>query len=254
VISAPHLTSEAARNIHLFFEWAGLAIGAQIYRVQRLRAGQGGFLAPGTFAIVLGCVLGAAIGNELVFWIEWPQLWQDYGHSMEGWLSGQSIVGALVGGLFGVWLAKLLSGIRQPTGDQFILPLIVGTVVGRFGCFLAGLNDTTFGLSTSMPWAIDFGDGIPRHPTQIYDMLFVTLWGGTLLRMRARLAPKPGLAFKLFVAGFLLWRALEERINFVPYEYVDGLSGIQLVCIVALIVYAPLLVHQWRQPVQANAP
>ena len=30
--------------------------------------------------------------------------------------------------------------------------------VGRIGCFLSGLPDGTYGLPSSLPWAIDLGD------------------------------------------------------------------------------------------------
>lgn len=243
-MKAPVLTTDAAHTVHLVLEWAALAAGVQLYRWQRRRAGQGGMLQPGSFAVVVGCVLGAAIGNKLVFWIEWPHLWAQYGHDMQAWARGQSIVGGLLGGLIGVELAKLLAGIRHSTGDQFILPLIAGTVVGRIGCFLAGLNDGTYGVSSSLPWAVDFGDGIPRHPTQVYDMLFVLGWGGLLLHLRSSLAHKPGLAFKFYLAGYLVWRLLVDAIKPVPYEYAGGLSGIQLVCMAALVCYLPLLFRQ----------
>lgn len=206
--------------------------------------GAGRHAAVRLFAVVVGCVLGAAIGNKLVFWIEWPNLWAQYGHDMQAWARGQSIVGGLLGGLIGVELAKLPAGIRHSTGDQFILPLIAGTVVGRIGCFLAGLNDGTYGVSSSLPWAVDFGDGIPRHPTQVYDMIFVLGWGGLLLHLRSSLAHKPGLAFKFYLAGYLVWRLLVDAIKPVPYEYAGGFSGIQLVCMAALVCYLPLLFRQ----------
>lgn len=243
-MKAPVLTPDTAHMVHLLFEWAALAAGVQVYRWQRRRAGQGGMLQPGSFAVVIGCILGAAIGNKLVFWIEWPQLWAEHGASLQAWASGQSIVGGLLGGLIGVELAKKLSGIQHSTGDQFVLPLVAGTIIGRIGCFLAGLNDGTYGVASGLPWAIDFGDGIPRHPTQIYDMLFALIWGGGLLHARPWLQQKSGLAFKFYLAGYLAWRLLVDAIKPVPYQYAGGLSGIQLVCVIALACYLPLLFRQ----------
>ncbi len=232
--------------LHLLFEWAGIACGVQLYRMQRARAGTGGVLAPGTFAVVLGCVLGAAIGNKLVFWIEWPHLWAAHGGQFKLWMSGQSIVGGLLGGLLGVEAAKALTGQRQSTGDLFILPLMVGTVVGRIGCYLAGLRDGTYGDPTALPWGVDFGDGIARHPTQLYDMAFVLAWGALLLSQRRHWARSPGLAFKCYLAGYLLWRFLVDGIKPVPYAYFGLFSGIQLVCLLALSLYLPLLYRQAR--------
>jgi prolipoprotein diacylglyceryltransferase len=164
--------------------------------------------------------------------------------------SGQSIVGGLLGGLLGVETAKKLAGIRRSTGDQFILPLVAGTVVGRIGCFLAGLHDGTYGVPTALPWGVDFGDGVPRHPTQVYDMLFVLGAGALLWRWRAPLARSPGLAFKLYLAAYLAWRLAVDGIKPVPYAYAFGLSGIQWVCIVALAAYLPFVFLQSREVVR----
>ncbi|NVE00840.1 prolipoprotein diacylglyceryl transferase [Massilia sp. BJB1822] len=241
------LAPQTAQWVHLLFEWLALAGGFQLYRWQRRRASQEGVLQGSSFSVVLGCILGAAIGNKLVFWIEYPHLWQSAAASLGAWAAGQSLVGGLLGGLLGVELAKKLARVRHSTGDGFILPLIAGTVIGRIGCFLAGLNDGTYGLPTDLPWGVDFGDGVARHPTQIYDMLFVLAWGGWLLRQRPRWAGQAGFAFKLYLAGYLAWRLLVDAIKPLPYDYGAGLSGIQLVCLLALLCYTPLIVQQARR-------
>ncbi len=241
------LSPAAAHVAHLLFEWLGIAVGVQLYRWQRRRAGQPPMLERGSFAVVVGCVLGAAIGNKAVFWVEMPMLWTDAAANWRALASGQSIVGGLLGGLVGVEVAKKLHGITRSTGDQFVLPLVAGTVVGRIGCFLAGLNDGTYGLPSTLPWAMDFGDGIPRHPTQLYDMLFVLAVGGLLWRWRKPLSRENGLAFKLYLSAYLFWRLLVDGIKPLPYDYGFGLSGIQLVCIAALLCYLPGMLRQLRR-------
>src|SRR5262249_11996932 len=92
------------------------------------------------------------------------------------WLSGQtglgrSIEGAIAGGILTVELYKWHAGITARTGARFALPLAIGIAVGRIGCFLAGLDDFTYGTPTAQPWGHDFGDGIPRHPVQLYESI-----------------------------------------------------------------------------------
>lgn len=230
-------------------------MGAFVYRRLRKQRGAEGALTGKTYFVTLGCILGAAIGNKLVFWIEFadriPDLWQGLVHNDPmAWrqlFAGQSIVGGLLGGLIGVELAKKGAGIQYSTGDDFVLPLVVGTVIGRIGCFLAGLNDGTYGVATTMPWGVDFGDGVARHPTQLYDMIFAVAWGGWLWHQRLRLAPKPGLMFKLYLAGYLFWRLCVDAIKPMPYVFPFGLSGIQVVCIVALVVYLPFVARDLYQ-------
>lgn len=244
----PLFTADEARLVHLLFEWGAMAAGFQLYRRERVRAGQSGVLQPGSFAVVLGCILGAAIGNKLVFWLEFPHLWAAQADKLDAWMSGQSIVGGLLGGLIGVELAKKFTGQRASTGDRFIVPLMAGTVIGRIGCFLAGLHDGTYGNPSSLPWAVDFGDGVARHPTQLYDIVFVLALGTVVRALASRWRDKPGLAFKYYLSGYLAWRLAVDAIKPLPYNYGGGLSGIQLVCLLALLCYLPFLIKQQWGP------
>lgn len=99
------------------------------------------------------------------------------------WLSGQSglarsIEGAVAGGVLTVEFYKHLAGIRTRTGARFALPFAVGVAVGRIGCFFSGLDDFTHGTPTALPWAHDFGDGILRHPVQLYESGAMILFAG----------------------------------------------------------------------------
>jgi prolipoprotein diacylglyceryltransferase len=120
----------------------------------------------------------------------------------------------------------------------------VGLAIGRVGCFLAGLHDDTYGLPTAAPWGLDFGDGMPRHPTQLYEIAIVLPLGWALHRARFAM---PGLAFKLFLAAYLLWRLFIEFLKPVPMAWSLGLSGIQWTCLVALAVYLPLTLRAARR-------
>lgn len=231
--------------VHSAFAYAGMALGAAMWRGTLKRRDRGGALAPGNFGVLVGLLIGAALGNKLVFLIERPDvaaaLWQG-GQLM---LPGQSIVGGLLGGLIGVELAKKLTGQTRSTGDAMVLPIAVGLAIGRIGCFLAGLHDDTYGLPTALLWGVDFGDGIPRHPTQLYEIAVVLVLGITLSRARFT---TPGLAFKLFLSAYLLWRFAVEFLKPVPVPYPLGLSGIQWTCLIALAVYTPIVLRAWRRP------
>ena len=75
-----------------------------------------------------------------------------------------SIAGALAGGIVAVEIWKLAHGVRQSTGGV-LRPADLRRHRHRpLGCFFAGLPDDTYGAPTSLPWAVDLGDGIGRHP------------------------------------------------------------------------------------------
>ena len=108
-------------------------------------------------AILLGAGMGACIFGTANMWLSGaPGI-------------GRSIEGAIAGGIVAIELYKRAVGIRTRTGARFALPLAVGVAVGRIGCYLAGLDDFTYGTPTALPWGHDFGDGIPRHPVQLYE-------------------------------------------------------------------------------------
>jgi phosphatidylglycerol:prolipoprotein diacylglycerol transferase len=108
-------------------------------------------------AILLGSGMGAYVFGTANMWLSGaPGI-------------GRSIEGAVAGGILAVELYKRAAGIRTRTGARFALPLAAGVAVGRIGCYLAGLDDFTYGTPTDLPWGHDFGDGIARHPVQLYE-------------------------------------------------------------------------------------
>ena len=120
---------------------------------------------PFTRAVLLTvAVLGAVVGAKVLCWLE------DRGDRLHRTdplflLQGKSIVGALLGGLLAVEATKPWLGVRVATGDLYVRPLWTsGLAIGRVGCFLSGVTDGTHGVPSTLPWAMDLGDGVPRHP------------------------------------------------------------------------------------------
>jgi phosphatidylglycerol---prolipoprotein diacylglyceryl transferase len=104
------------------------------------------------------------------------------GAALGAWLSGSfnslrehapslshSIAGALVGAIVGVEIYKALRGVKGSTGGVFVGSFSVGVIIGRLGCFFAGIADDTYGVPTRLPWGVDLGDGVSRHPVQLYE-------------------------------------------------------------------------------------
>jgi phosphatidylglycerol---prolipoprotein diacylglyceryl transferase len=149
---------------------------------------------------------------------------------------GKTIVGGLLGGWVAVEIVKKIEGIRTRTGDLFALPLCLGIAVGRIGCFLAGLADDTYGKPSGLPWSVDFGDGIARHPTQAYEIVFLAGLALVLRRWAKRPhAPPhaPGALFQTFLAAYLVWRLLIDFLK--PQPLLEGLTPIQWACCAGLV-------------------
>ncbi|MBD2436637.1 prolipoprotein diacylglyceryl transferase family protein [Nostoc sp. FACHB-110] len=186
--------------------------------------------------VMLGGMVGALIGAKVLVGLQHIDLtWQNPQQLLLILVQGKTVVGALLGGLIGVEITKKIVGIRESTGDVFAIPLIVGTAIGRVGCFLTGLSDRTYGIATTLPWGIDFGDGILRHPTQLYEILFLICLI-FLLKLRRRYQYQNGDLFKFYLLSYLSFRFL---IDFIKPDFhpLFGISFIQLACLVTLIYY-----------------
>ncbi len=188
-------------------------------------------------SIVVGGMVGALAGAKLLVLLQHIDLlWQNRYAFLLLALQGKTVVGALLGGLIGVELTKRWIGVKESTGDVFVYPLIIGMAIGRVGCFLTGLDDRTYGTATTLPWGIDFGDGVMRHPTQLYEIAFLLalLLG---LKLLARVGLRSGDRFKLFMTSYLGFRFLTDFIK-PDFHPLLGVSAIQAACLLGLIYYA----------------
>jgi prolipoprotein diacylglyceryltransferase len=219
---------------HAIFETLAYAAGFFCYFRERRRLGDV-VTAESRLWILVAAVLGGVIGSRLLYLAEDPAKLAARWSDTTFLLSGKSIVGGLVGGLIAVeWIKKRL-GIVVATGGLLALPLTLGIAIGRIGCFLTGLSDETYGVATSLPWAVDFGDGIPRHPTQLYEIAFLAALA-VLLATRGQRFATAGDRFKMFMLAYSTFRVLVDFIK--PGVPIGGLSVIQWACLVTIAYYA----------------
>jgi phosphatidylglycerol---prolipoprotein diacylglyceryl transferase len=182
--------------------------------------------------VIAAMAIGAAVGSKILFWFEDPRLTAANWNNPVYLMSGKTIVGALIGGLIAVEWAKRRLGISRRTGDLLALPIIVGTAIGRIGCFLTGTEDHTAGSLTQLPWGVNFGDG-PRHPTQLYEILFLILLGIFIVWLSRR-PHREGDLFKCYFVSYLAFRF---AVDFLKPEVriIAGLSAIQCASLIALL-------------------
>jgi len=85
------------------------------------------------------------------------------------------------------------------TGDGFVLPLLAAIIIGRIGCQLSGLPDLTYGNATVCRGAGNYGDGVARHPTALYEILGVAAIASVLYG--AHFMTRQGDRFRTFMGG-----------------------------------------------------
>jgi phosphatidylglycerol---prolipoprotein diacylglyceryl transferase len=168
--------------------------------------------------------------------------------SLNLWLTGipgiaRSIEGAIAGGIVGIEMLKRSARIRGSTGLRFVAPLAAAIAVGRIGCFLAGLDDMTYGTPTALPWGADFGDGVARHPVQLYESLtmamFLAVFVGLLWRGDETVRQT---GFYLFVGVYAAQRFAWEFLK--PYGTVVGPFNVFHLLSLALIAYAVIFARR----------
>jgi phosphatidylglycerol:prolipoprotein diacylglycerol transferase len=189
--------------------------------------------------LALGAFVGAMLGAKL------PFLFQDWDRLASGaaWLDGgKTITTGLVGGYFGVEVAKRALGLRVKTGDAFAVPVAAAVAVGRLACLAGGC---CFGTPTALPWGLDFGDGVRRHPTQLYEFAFHLTAAFVLAALRRR-GRFPRQLIKLYVIAYLVFRFATEAVRPEPVLAL-GLTVYQW----AAVLFVPLFAFLWWRDARA---
>lgn len=217
---------------HVVFESLAYTVGVLVYIAVRRHRGDR-ISDRDRWSVLTATIVGGALGSRLLAALETvpaDSFLQAFG--------GKTIVGGLIGGWIATEFEKIRRGIRESTGDLYVFPLIAGIAIGRVGCFLSGLPDRTYGVATTLPWGLDLGDGVLRHPTALYESTFVVAVGALLARLAPRLAS--GQLFRLFMLAYLTFRLAVDAIKpGVPVAL--GLTAIQWVCLAGALVIGWLL-------------
>ncbi len=199
--------------------------------------------------IGVGAFCGTMIGAKLPFVLsDW-----------EGWLSGtawfahgKTILSGIVGGYFGVELAKWTLDVRVKTGDSFAVPVALAVSVGRISCFFGGC---CFGTPTTLPWGVAFptaGDNPPllRHPTQLYEAAFHLAAAAVLATLQHRGLLR-GQLIKLYILSYLAYRFVTELIRPEPRMWI-GLTGYQWAALALIPLFAWLWIRDRNPPALAT--
>lgn len=164
--------------------------------------------------LVIYIFIGGLLGARLGYVLQFPQKYfSDLLEILNFGTGGLAFYGGLFGGLMAGWLYFWKFGF-QKYGDRASKPdfwqiadilapaIALGIFIGRIGCFL--IHDHQ-GIITNLPWALEWPDGILRHPVAAYLSLNGLLMFLVLCSLRNRFK-KPG---QLFII-FLIWYGLSR--------------------------------------------
>lgn len=225
---------QAALNPHVVFEAIAYACAVILYFHIRRRSGRAPFPPETILWLICGCMFGAWLGSKLLVLVTNVHRFGTADSWVRLIVGGKSAVGAILGGWVGIEFTKHKLQLRTQTGEFFVYPLAVGTAIGRIGCFVTGLEDQTHGDASSLPWAVDYGDGMPRHPTQLYEAIYVIVLAVAVHRFAARRTLSAGMLFRLYLAGYLAFRF---GVDFLKPRETPGLqlNATQFACVFVLL-------------------
>lgn len=221
---------------HLVFELLAYFIGFRYYLYLRGKS-DNQINEDKNLTIIIGGVLGAALCSKLLGYFEHPELLTLSKQNITYILASKTILGGLLGGLWGAEIAKKFCGVKRSTGDLFCFPVILGIMIGRIGCFLTGVSDGTWGNETDFAFGMDGGDGVMRHPAALYEIVMLGAIWLLLFVLKRKFVMQEGALFKVFMIFYLLWRFCIEFTKPVYLIQPIGISAIQLACLIGLVYY-----------------
>ncbi len=200
--------------------------------------------------LILYVAGGVLLGSRIFYFI-----FYNFGMVLENplqllkiWEGGMSFHGGLIGVLVaGILFCRQYKKDFYELADLAVIPVALGLGIGRIANFI---NAELYGRATTVAWAVDFGDGVPRHPSQLYEsaknfVMFGILW---LLKEKENL--KKGTLFWTFIMLYGTFRFFIEfvrepdpQLGFVLFNFLT--MGQVLTAIMAMTGSVMLLRLYW---------
>lgn len=233
-------------SAHFIFETLAFIIGYQYF--VRIRKNSNDVISTDNrIWIIIGAVFGAFFFSRLVGALESPAKFIDSETPLLYFFVSKTIVGGLFGGLIGVELIKKIIGEKSSSGDLFTYPIILGMMIGRIGCFSAGVYEETYGIESNLPWAMNLGDGLLRHPVALYEIIFLGLLWLFLKRVESKKSFISGYRFQFFMIAYFIFRFLLDFIK-PGNRYFLGIGTIQITCLIGLLYYSKTIAYICLRP------
>ncbi|MEZ5657274.1 MAG: prolipoprotein diacylglyceryl transferase [Burkholderiaceae bacterium] len=157
--------------------------------------------------------LGVVIGGRLGYILFYKPL-EYFSQPLEilaVWRGGMSFHGGLIGVIVALWLYCRRRQLDYWRVMDFVAPLVpIGLAAGRLGNFI---NGELWGRPSDLPWAMIFpqaGDGVARHPSQLYQFAGEGLAAFALLWWFSSRPRPAGMTSGAFLIVYATFRFLAE--------------------------------------------
>jgi len=172
--------------------------------------------------MIIATVVGARLGHVLFYQ---PDYYLSHPiEILKIWEGGLASHGAALGIIFAIWLfSRKYKKSFFWTIDRIVIVVALAGFFIRMGNLM---NSEIYGTTTNLPWGFIFahdriGDGLPHHPTQIYEGLSYLAIFGYLLwyYMKKKGKPVEGYLFSMFL---ILVFGVRFLVEFIKLPQVDA--------------------------------
>lgn len=272
----------------LTFHWYGLLVGIALvigwqlieyrhYLVLKDKKNKGlhglarsvnAHVVPLVVAIAVGSLIGARLWHLITDWSYYQSiLVYDPLSLVAIWRGGMSIIGALAGGLVGLFLASyLLDKVADRKSEQHVMLYIldlsifglpIAQAVGRLGNWI---NQELYGLPTNLPWKmyiepaarmVGFEDNAYYHPLFAYEAFLTAIFGAGVWALYWYNRWQQKLGTGLLWLTYLCWYSwVRFGLDFLRIDKAEGVFGLginQLVLLVVAVVSSWCLFLSWLE-------
>lgn len=198
----------------------------------------------------LGVILGGRIGYILFY--NFDTFLGNPAIIIRIWEGGMSFHGGMLGVFLALYLFARKTGRSFFQVSDFIAPMVpLGLGFGRLGNFI---NKELWGrpAESSIPWAMDYGDHIARHPSALYQALTEGLLLFVILFVFTR-KPRPAMSVSgLFMLCYGSFRFITEFFrtpdSHLGYVMFDWMTKGQQLSIPMIIVGVFVIYLAYRKP------
>ncbi len=205
------------------------------------------------FYVMLGVILGGRIGYVLfynfLYYLKHPL------DIFAVWEGGMSFHGGALGVIIaGLLFCKRYKYAFMDLADAAIPLVAAGLALGRLGNFI---NGELWGKVSTLPWAMVFPDGgeLPRHPTQLYEMLGEGVLMAIISYLMLRRGLRKGMVFWSFIGGYGIVRFLIEFVRvpddisfYTDFGFIFGFMSIgQFLSLLMIIAAAIGIIRIYRR-------
>jgi phosphatidylglycerol:prolipoprotein diacylglycerol transferase len=175
-------------------------------------------------SVYLVTLAGSFLGAKVVYLAAEGWLYSDHPDKWRIWLTGKTVLGALLFGYpFAEW-AKKFFGYQGTTGDFFALAVIPGIIIGRIGCLTQGCCAGT--VCEPAWWTLRDAAGVDRWPSVPVEIAFNLVALSVVFTLH-RFGKMKGQLFHLYLMGTGVFRFSHEFIRDTP-RILGPLSGYHL--------------------------